>query len=425
MHARAAVALTVVLAGCDPQSGERGPLGSLAVVLEPDGAIAWVDVASGDSRVVVAGPGPRGSLALSFDGAAIAFAAADDFALNRFVFAVDVASENVREVFPPTGAFMPSFEWLRSGWFSYPFDAGGAWRTAIVGPGQSEARLIGTRNFARIDESPVTTAIAYMDCVVQMQGRCLLDLVIEDPDGTNRVVLATGVIGSTPRFTPDGLAVVYAAEVAGASHVMVQSISGGAADDLGAGQPSTFLDYTSVPGGLRFSPCGEEVLTYRDGALVALSLDGAGQRVISEEWVRRAAFTGSGDVVFELEINTEVPPDDTPEYEYSSFVVSPNGDIRPLRENDPTCELAHVAASGDYVAYSCADAPVHRIDGSHVVNAGGYYVLGFDKGEQGVVVADPSTTEVRYVPLDGGPPRVVSQFHSGAGGEWPPFAYAP
>lgn len=427
MRGRVSIVLLACLAACSDEAGSAPTSqGTVAVLAPASGAVQIVDVATGESAVLVPDGGPYGSLSLATDGSAVAFSLDSDLVLNRTVFAVDVATSSTREIFPSTGEFMPAFQWLRSGWFSYPFEAGGASRTALAGPGETEARLIGTRSTARIDESPVDDRIVYMDCVGTAMGRCLTDLVVELPDGADRVVLESGLTGtSAPRFSPDGTAVLYIADADGSGRLFSRALVAGPAVDLGATSSTWLLDYESIPGGSRFSPAGTEILVERGSQLLAVAIDGASERVVADQRIAHAAFTASGDIVYELRINTEDPPDDTPEFEYSSFVVTEAGDTVPLLQDDPSCEVGIISATGAYVGYTCSSGPVFRDDGTHVLDTGASYPLGFDRDELGLVVASLSGAQVYYVPLDSSPSRLVADFLWGNGIEWPPFGYVP
>lgn len=138
----------------------------------------------------------------------------------------------------------------------------------------------------------------------------------------------------------------------------------------------------------------------------------------------RASFSSTGDVVYELMINTDMPPDDTPMYEYSSFIVTTTGETVPLRQADRECTLALVSASGAYVGYSCAQGKIYRVDGSHVLDVEGRDLLGFDRAELGVVTADRE--RVWYAPLDGAPAREVAAYFEDPGAvPYEPYDYAP
>lgn len=416
-----------ILVGCGENTDVgHEPTGTVALAAAGTGALAVVDVRTGDTRTLVDSGGPFGSIAVAVDGSAVAYSRSDIGVLDREVLITDLAAADTRSIFPSTGQFMPSFNWLRSGWMWYPFASGFAFQTALVGPGRTDARLIGGRSFARVDESPDGELIAYADCVEQVQGRCLDDLVVEAPDGGNRTVLSSGLSISPPRFTPDGNAVAYAATAGAELRLMLQPIGGGAAIDLGPVMGTTLYEYDSIPGGSVFAPDGSEILAYRGGGLVAIALDGSGARSITPQYAHSAAFTATGDVVYELAINTEDPPDDTPMFEYSSFVVTGDGASSALRQNDLSCGLTRISPSGALVSYGCPGLPIHRIDGSLVREAEGSLLLGFDATETGVVIADQIAGVIRYVPVNGGSERVLGSFLTEPNAvEWPPFDYAP
>lgn len=416
------------MVGCGTETDPpNDSLGLVAISAAGTGDVQIVDVGTGDTTTLTSGDGPFGSLALSLDGSAVAYARGVLGVLDRQVFVADVRTGDTRTIFPSTGQFMPSFHWLRSGWLWYPFASGFAFQTALLGAGQTDARLIGGRDYAWPHESPDGSLITYPDCPEQVQGRCVNDLVVEGPDGSGRVVLASGAAISSSHFTPDGNHVVYAAQSEGELRLWAQPISGGAATDLGAVRSSALLEYDAMAGGSIFSPAGTEVLAFREAGLVAVSLDGSGDRPITPEFPTVAACNARGELLYELEVNTEVPPDDTPEFEYSSFIVDSQGATRPLRQADRSCRLSRVSASGDFVSYEwCGFAPIHGRDGSLVIETPGNFILGFDAAESGVVVANTSTTEVSYVSLDGATTRVLASFlHDPGNIEWPAFAYAP
>lgn len=158
---------------------------------------------------------------------------------------------------------------------------------------------------------------------------------------------------------------------------------------------------------------------------MALALDGSGARPLVMGPAHRAGFTPDGTLVYELLVNTDDPPDDTPVFEYSSFAMTPSGDTVSLRRDDSSCDVSLVAPSGRYVAYRCAEGPLHRIDGSHVLDTGASYPLGFDRDERGLVVADYASGELRYVTMDGDTRVLASFFSSPPSIHGPPFDYAP
>src|SRR4029078_12558800 len=106
-----------------------------------------------------------------------------------------------------------------------------------------------------------------------------------------------------------------------------------------------------------------------------LRLDGSGARIVAEPgptyaWL--AGFTPAGDVLFMQETNTEDPPDDTPEFAYTTRIVEANGAVRTLRELDPYCGIAMfsstvaaVSRDGSLLAYDCGI--VQRVSDGEIV----------------------------------------------------------
>lgn len=222
-----------VVAGCEATPDANAGSGMLAISAPETGAVAVIDVATGERRELVSAGGPYGAITIAPDKRQVAYAREADVGLDRTIFTVDVASGTSRRIAPTTGAHGVSIEWLAAGWFWYVFGFGDSPRTGLVGPGQVDARRLGSNYYVSLEASPVDDRITYSDCYQQVEFGNTFCLVVERLDGSERAVLATQIRGSAPRFSPDGSLIVYTTEMGGKSHVVTQPVLGGQVTDLG------------------------------------------------------------------------------------------------------------------------------------------------------------------------------------------------
>lgn len=416
------LACTAALGGCEGVWDGSGS-GVVAISAPETGVVVLINVATGARRELGSAGGPFGAITLSPSGGKVVFAREAEVGLDRTLFAADTRSGDTRRMTATTGVHAAQPVWLNDDWFWYPIAIGDAFRTTLVGPGETGGRRMGTNWSVTIQPSPVDDRIAYADCYEQgpLGGRhCLM---VERLDGSDPAMLATNISSHSPRFSPDGSVIVYFASVADEMHLWAHPTAGGSPTDLGPAE-WPFGEADAVPGGSWFSPDGAEVLLLREGQLVAAGLDGAGARLIADTRVHRAAFTATGDVVYEVMIDANPVPSDTPAYVHSSFVAQASGAVVPLRQNGPECDVLSISDSGAYVGYRCGNGAIHRTsDGTPVVDTGGFYLLGFDRAEEGMVVAD--FEQVSYAPLDGSAPRELAAYFEGQDAPFYPFDYAP
>lgn len=416
-----ALACIAALGGCEGVWDGSGS-GVVAISAPDTGAVVLINVATGARRELVSEDGPYGAITLSPNGRNVAFARSGEV-LERALFVADTRLGWSRTIAPTTGSFTPQPVWLNSDWFWSPITVGDSLQTALVGPGQTDARLMGTNWFVTLRPSPVDDLIAYADCYEQGVFVNHFCLVLERLDGSDRMTLASDISSPSPQFSPDGSLLVYLAETAGETRLWAHPVAGGAPVDLGPAESPWPHDDDALPGSSWFSPDGAEVLLQRDGQLLAAALDGSGARLIADAPVRRAAFTAAGDVVYEVVVDANPVPSDTPAYVHSSFVAQVGGAVVPL-QSGPECDVLMISDSGAYVGYRCGNGAIHRTsDGTQVVDTGGFYLLGFDRAEEGMVVAD--FEQVSYVPLDGSAPRELAAYFEGQDAPFYPFDYAP
>lgn len=412
----AGAGLLVALIGCESADdhADRAPDGAAAETSlvafseEVSGNLVFLDLASGDRRVLD-GPGPFGSVSFAKDGARVSYVNAD-----RDVFIATVDGQV--QLLDDTGWYAPSLRWEIGGWLWYPEGSSTESSTVIVWPDAGTTRREGTTGFVRVAGSPVEPRLAFIDC--GEGSPCPGDLIVERPDGSDRSELATGLVSKGVTFSPDGSHVVTAELRGDQVRAIARPINGGVDVDLGPGDDQMYL-YGPPPGLSLFSPDGAEVLSVDGSRLLALRIDGSGQRTVAETgptYPWHAGFTPAGEVLFMEEINTEDPPDDTPVFVYTTRVAAPDGSVRVLRELDPLCGIsmisstvASVSGDGSLLAYDCGI--VQRIsDGATVAELpSGGRPLGFTSGGQVVYLAD---TTLVLVGLDGSLLEVATTFGS-------------
>lgn len=331
-----------------------------------DGELVVQEIGGGTH--VVDRAGPFGTISFSPDGTELAYV--DE---KRQVFVATLDGE-VRAV-GGTGCFMPSLQWEVGGWFWYPEGSSARDSTTVVLPGSAGTRQLDADEFVRVAGSPTEPRLAYLDCAEALPQSCVSDLVIERPDGSDRVVLASGIAASGVVFSPDGGRIVVAEQRGDQFRAVARPVDGAGPDvDLGPASGQMYV-YGPPPGLSLFSPDGEEILSMDGSALVALRLDGGGARTIADPgptYAWHAGFTPAGDVLFMQVVNTEQPPDDTPEFAYTTRVVGADGKARTLRALDPECGIAlyaptvaTVSADGALIAYDCGI--VQRISDGEVI----------------------------------------------------------
>jgi hypothetical protein len=367
----------VAAVGCGSSGGaEPGALGLVAYSRSGGGELVVLDIARG-AETVIDDAGPFGTLSFSRDGDEIAYVNS-----GREVFIASLEAD-VRAA-GETGWYMANLRWEVGGWLWYPEGTNSRSFTIIVPPGSAAPRQLGTTRYVPVAGSPVESRLAFFKCSEAQPLVC--DLIIERPDGSDRMVLASAVVAAGARFTPDGLRVVVAEQRDDGSRAISRRIDGAGGEiDLGPADGQMF-ESGPPPGLSLFSPDGSEILSLDGANLIALHLDGSGARTIAEPGPTRpwhAGFTPAGEVLFMQITNTEEPPDDTPEFAYTIRIAGVDGTVRTLRELDPACSIAMfsssvatVSADGSLLAYDCGI--VQRIaDGAIVAELPAGRPLGF------------------------------------------------
>lgn len=356
----------IVLIGCGSSGdSESGRLGSTAFSQSATGELVVQEVEGGKPRRVDDG-GPFGTLSFSPDGTELAYVNG-----SREVF-IATLDGDVRAA-GETGWYMPSLRWEAGGWLWYPQGTSTRSSTIIVPPGSADIRQLSSSRYVPVAGSPVEARLAFLDCDETQPLSC--DLVTERPDGSERLVLASDIAGGGARFTPDGSRVVIAEWRGDELRAIARALDDAGSDiDLGLAD-AIMYDSGAPPGLSLFSPDGGEILSMDGPTLLALRLDGSGARTVAEvgpthSW--RGGFTPAGDVLFVQEINTEEPPDDTPELAYTTTIAGADGSVRVLRELDRDCSVAMfsstvatVSRDGALLAYDCG--LVQRISDGEIV----------------------------------------------------------
>lgn len=416
LHTALVSSVPMPLAACDePRFGQPGELGHLAYSEAGTGTVMVIDVATGAKHSVSDGNGPHGSLSMSPDGKSIAFTYNHSEQLKRDVFVADIGSGEVRAITPGTGQFMPDLRWLRSGWLWYPYTQQNLFLRAAVGPQMTEARTVGGASTGALAESPVDTQIAYVDGASPQQF-----LVVEEPNGASRHLYPVRPSSRHTIFTPDGKHLVFAREAG----LWLVSLETELLVDLGPANDTRFS--SGIEGTSIFSPDGTEILVRRGQQLVAVKLDASSERVIASR-AADGGFTSHGDIVYADFINTEDPPDDTPEFVYSAFVVNSNGRAQALFEQSPDCGVSRVSESGAFIGVTCRHddrTQVFQTDGTLTFESDAGGLVGFDELETGVVLHGSVFV---YATLDGNTTRPLAgtETYGGTSVEQPRFDYVP
>jgi hypothetical protein len=213
-------------------------------------------------------------------------------------------------------------------------------------------------------------------------------------------------------------------------HLIVHDVAGTTALDLGLAEP----DLPVSGGGLaQLSPDDSEVLTARGAVLVAVRLDGTGERQILDRVPTRAGFTGTGDVLYEIVRN--LSQSDVADLRYDQYLAHGGGRTAIL-EDQEDCDTSWTAPSGRYLARTCANGTsVFRLpDGALMRRSTSLYghVLGFDRDEGGIVVAefrDNLTDYSLHFITHSGVDVLLGEAWYGdtptGNAEWPPFHFLP
>lgn len=408
-----------------------GTLGVLAFSDRTTGDLVVVDVETGAETRFPSEIAPPGAMSLSPDGSRVAFSA-EPVLFERHVLVADVATRAVAEILPGTGEMMARFEWGAGDWFWYAARVGD-FRSYVVPAGAEAPRELGSFDFVALVASPVEARYAYVDCVTPPVGpACGHHLIVERPDGSERRVLASGLAGADVlAFTPDGGALLSLEDAGVGYHLIWRRVDGGDSRDLGPSGTRLAIS-RGLDGGTWVSPDGAEVLVPRDPELLAVRVDGTGERTISSEGPSRAAFTARGDVLFELENNT-TPGSDTPIYEYA-LRLDTGGEVRTIRDFQARCEASTISRTGAYVVFPCDGVlAVQSLVSAEIVLAlDGTFDVGFDAEDRGLVYAQSAAGPglayaLHYATLDGATDRVLGEaaYLDVPGGviEWAPYDY--
>jgi hypothetical protein len=299
----------------------------------------------------------------------------------------------------------------------------------VVAPGASMARTVGEMEVKKLVPSPTEARFAYTECTAPpTTGPCPMRLVVEDVDGTDSQVIVEAVGIVILGFTPDGGSLVTYE----GSNLMVRNLATGGAVDLGPAE-ARLATRAPLDGISLISPDASEVLTVRAGALVALRLDGSGERTILAEAPESAGFTAAGAVIYVIEIDLD--PSDVRVTSYNLW-IDDGGTQRALREDSRACNPAFASTTGAYVAWPCQDGvTVFSLpDGTEQSAGPPGHVLGFDRNDGGLLIGrysnvEPADYTVHYIDLVRGTEALLGSvaYLDTANGhvEWPPFSYTP
>lgn len=425
---RASLVTALLLPACS----EPAPTGTLAFSDALTGGLTVVDVATGERRSIATEAGPPGAIALSPEADQIAFSI-EPQQWARKVFVADRTTGAVREVRPETGEMSPYFIWGTGGWFFYT-SSGGSPGVLIVERGATVGRVVGQYAPWPLVPSPTEPSFAYSDCLTPpVLDVCPRELILESPSGADRRVLASGAMLLEPAaFTPDGGSLLVYEEVAGETHLVVYDVDDVAAArrDLGPVEHYAPSFHEQVGAAAMISADGKEALALRDGALVALALDGSGSRVVHPDGdgrIAHAAFAPSGQVVYVVEVNLNPGSDDIESAQH--LYVEHDGARRALLRDAPGCWRAPaISPKGGLVAWSCGEGlVVYALDHDFALRLhDDADVLGFDGNGGGLIVADGAT--LARIDLDGDVTSFgehASQFVGSAYVNTPAFDYVP
>ena len=249
-------------------------------------------------------------------------------------------------------------------------------------------------------------------------------IVVEQPDGSDHQEFDIKAHRARLRFTPDGAALLFVREFNDERALALLDLATGETQDLLA-MSSSSLFALVTPGLSVFSPDGKRVIQQRGLELVSVALDGSGVESIATGQVS-GGYTGRGDVVVVEDINTEDPPDDTPEFVYSAVVISPEGDSTTLYERSPDCAVGPVSDSGNLIGVSCnmaEETTIVRPDGGVLFETSDGVPIAFDRHDRGVILRGQ---ELRYQTIDGKHDRLLGLVHGyGNDVDAPYVDYAP
>lgn len=378
------LAIGFALVGCADDPTPPPP--SILAYTEADtGRIVVYELGVGE-RAAVTPAGPAGTLAVAPAGHEVAYSVRRS-ATDNAVFVADTVTGTAREITPGAGATLAELRWEGPDWFIYRAFDGVSPSSQVVAPGTTTARSVSPRwiDYGRETGSPTEPAFVYSECVTGNEQSCPRQLVVEHVDGSDRRVIATADRFAPVAYTPDGARILVHELRDGAVRLVARDVVGDGMVDLGASDP-TLEDYYLVPGLSRLSPDGTEVLTLRAGALLAVRVDGSGERTIANAAPIRAGFTAAGDVVY------EVFAGDFSSFTMDVHVVHGSADSS-LGGPIPDCFPVVVAPAGDRLAWSCGTGTtVYRLPGGdliwHDAFANTTEPVGFGAADRGLVTVE-------------------------------------
>jgi hypothetical protein len=214
----------------------------------------------------------------------------------------------------------------------------------------------------------------------------------------------------------------------------------GAAEALDLGKVELYPDPFVL--GDVVSADAQEALIRRDREIVAIKLDGTGQRTIVSDDRSTAAFLSGHDVLYVEGKNLMPPEQDVPEYVFALGLL--RGEQRVALADHAECSITLLSRSKRLVVRACHDGVhIYSLDAARELRAIAHAAtmeswlmpVGFDDNDAGLVVAigtDTSTSnaqhELRFLGLDGRD-RTLGRAHTlvGANGHtgWPSFALRP
>lgn len=382
MRSATLLAVLFALSAC---GDDPSPPPSILAYTEADTGRLVVHELGVGERASVTPAGPAGSLSVSPGGLEVAYGVVRS-ATDHAVFVADTATGAAREITPGAGATLPDLRWKGPDWFIFRAADATTSAAMVVAPGASAARPLSPRmvDYGRETGSPTELALVYSECSSGDGLSCPRQLVVEQVDGSGRRVITTADRFAPVAYTADGARIIVHELRGNQIRLVARDLVGDGMVDLGPSDPS-LEDRYPVSGLSRLSPDGTEVLTLRAGALLAVKVDGSGERTIAQAEPIRAGFTDAGDVVYESARG------DFPDFTMDAYVAHGDTTVT-LGADVDGCFPVAVAPGGKRLAWSCATGTtVYGLPGGEVVWTDPQLVtvepLGFGAADRGLVTA--------------------------------------
>lgn len=250
----------LALAACGPSAD-----GTVWYQDRESSVLTQLELASGET-VTVDNRGPYHALATDPQSRRIAYAA------GPTVFVAVQGAEPI-ELDLTSGDVSAWPRWHHGDWLTYSTRSGDRSDVALVRPG-TQSRMLGAVYLPAFTDSGDRIAYLASDDTTRTDPHG--DLVIESPDGSDRIVLAFDVSLVGIAFTPDASAVLATDSQ---NNLLRYPITGGPAVSLGTG----FVLRHFVDSALSASPDSSKVLVEDSQGVWAVSLlDGQRERVVSD-----------------------------------------------------------------------------------------------------------------------------------------------